>query len=653
MGNQRPTLCIVGSGPRGLSTLERVCANAARTPHIPLTVHIVDPEQPGAGRVWRSSQSRHLLMNTVASQVTMFTDDSVEMDGPQVSGPSLYEWAQLMTVLGPDEEPDRDTLAEARRLGPDTYPTRAFYGRYLEWVFDRVVALAPDHVRIVSHRTRAVALDDAGDAPDGPQSVRLENGSVLTDLDGVVLTMGHLDAEVPPALRALHDDAARLGLRHLLPVNPAEAELDGIAPGEPVILRGLGLNFFDYLSLFSHGRGGVFEEQAGRLVYRPSGREPRMIAGSRRGVPYHARGENEKGPHGRHVPLLLTDEKIQELRERAELNSGLDLRADVWPLVAREAEAVYYTALVARGQGAPAADRFRELLLATVRDSPQESALLERSGIGAADRWDWEQLARPHGGTTFEGPADFQNWLLDLLRRDVADALAGNVSGPRKAALDALRDLRNEIRLLVDHGGLTAASHRQDLDLWYTPLNAFLSIGPPARRIEEMTALIEAGLLTVVGPDLRVELQADRGVFAASSPCVPGSGVEASVLIEARLPDIDLRRTTDPLLRHLKATGQCASHLVHGPSQPSYQTGGLAVTRRPYHLLDGEGRAHPRRFAFGVPTEAVHWVTAAGIRPGVNSVTLGDSDAVARAALALTGSLSLTRSDATVGSEAA
>lgn len=29
----------------------------------------------------------------------------------------------------------------------------------------------------------------------------------------------------------------------------------------------------------------------------------------------------------------------------------------------------------------------------------------------------------------------------------------------------------------------------------------------------------------------------------------------------------------------------------------------------------------------------MHWVTAAGIRPGVDSVTLGDSDAIARAAL--------------------
>ncbi|KOG85361.1 hypothetical protein ADK38_37120, partial [Streptomyces varsoviensis] len=52
-------------------------------------------------------------------------------------------------------------------------------------------------------------------------------------------------------------------------------------------------------------------------------------------------------------------------------------------------------------------------------------------------------------------------------------------------------------------------------------------------------------------------------------------------------------------------------------------------------LLDARGLAHPRRFAYGVPTEAVHWVTAAGIRPGVDSVTLSDADAIARAMLAV------------------
>ncbi|MGW5680245.1 FAD/NAD(P)-binding protein, partial [Streptomyces sp. NPDC003860] len=65
----RTEICVIGAGPRGLSLLERLCANErARPGRGELVIHVVDPAVPGAGAVWRSDQSRHLLMNTVASQ---------------------------------------------------------------------------------------------------------------------------------------------------------------------------------------------------------------------------------------------------------------------------------------------------------------------------------------------------------------------------------------------------------------------------------------------------------------------------------------------------------------------------------------------------------------------------------------------------------
>jgi uncharacterized NAD(P)/FAD-binding protein YdhS len=133
-------------------------------------------------------------------------------------------------------------------------------------------------------------------------------------------------------------------------------------------------------------------------------------------------------------------------------------------------------------------------------------------------------------------------------------------------------------------------------------------------------------VVEVLGP--RLEVRAEGGAWVARSPEVPGSGVRVTTLIEARLPEPDLRHTADGLLARLLKTGQCRPHAVDG-----YETGGLDVTPRPYRLIDRQGRAHTRRFAFGVPTEGVHWVTAAGARPGVDSVTLSDADAVARAAL--------------------
>ncbi|MGW2024300.1 FAD/NAD(P)-binding protein [Streptomyces decoyicus] len=610
----RPALAIVGAGPRGTSVLERICASAAElAPGARLTVHVIDPAPPGAGQVWRTAQPPELLMNTVASQVTLFTDDSVECAGPIRTGPSLYAW-------------------EGCEVGPDDYPGRALYGRYLEWVFRHTVRTAPEGVTVVAHRACAVRL---AEGPDGAQSLTLDDGRTLDGLGAVVLAQGHLPAVADPEQRRLADYAAGHGLRYLPPANPADlsAALEALAPGRPVLLRGLGLNFFDHMALLTTARGGRFVRgDDGALSYLPSGREPRLFAGSRRGIPYHARGDNAKGAHGRHLPLLLTPDVIAAFRKRTDSGDPPDFLAEVWPLVAKEVEAVYYEALlVRRGADEASRHRFRERFLGSAHRGTDEAAALDAFGIAPAARWDWDRVARPHVDRSFAGRPAFRTWLLAHLREDIAHARQNNVSGPLKAALDVLRDLRNELRQIVDHGGLAGVSRRNHLDRWYTPLNAFLSIGPPRRRIEEMAALIEAGVLEVVGPRMTVRLGAADGDgpgFTAHSPDVPGSEVTATALIEARLPEPDVRRTADALLARLLADGGCRPHTADG-----YETGGVDVSASPYHLVEADGGLHPRRFAVGVPTEGVHWVTAAGARPGVGSVTLADTDAVARAAL--------------------
>ncbi|MFF0226614.1 FAD/NAD(P)-binding protein [Streptomyces sp. NPDC004629] len=598
------SVALVGAGPRGTSVLERLCASAPELlpPGVRLTVHVIDPAPPGPGRVWRTAQPPELLMNTVACQVTLFTDESVDCSGPIRPGPSLHEWA--------DGE-----------LGPDDYPTRAHYGRYLEWVFARVVRHAPDAVRVRTHRARAVRLTDGA---DGRQTLTLDDGRTLTGLAAVVLAQGHLPALADRTLREAAEYAERHGLRHIPPANPADVDLAPLAPGEPVLLRGLGLNFFDHMALLTTGRGGRFTRGAdGTLRYTPSGAEPRLYAGSRRGVPYQARGDNAKGPYGRHTPRVLTPEAIAGFRKRADSGEPPDFLAEIWPLVAKEVESVYYGALTRRAD-------FVERFLAVPHGDPQEALLLDEFGVRDTDRWCWERISRPHAGRDFADREQWRAWLRAHLREDAAQAALGNVAGPLKAALDVLRDLRNEIRLVVDHGGLAGASRRDHLDRWYTPLNAFLSIGPPRRRIEELAALLDAGVVEVLGP--RLEVRCADGAWTAYSPDVPGSAVRVTTLIEARLPEPDLRRTADELLTGLLRTGDCRPHTVDG-----YETGGLDVTARPYHLMDRQGRSHARRFAFGVPTEGVHWVTAAGARPGVDSVTLSDADAVARAVLRAAG----------------
>ncbi|WP_330332222.1 FAD/NAD(P)-binding protein [Streptomyces sp. NBC_00536] len=641
MQHSHAQICIVGAGPRGLSVLERLCAQERKSPaHDALTVHIVDPAPPGAGNVWRTAQPRHLLMNTVASQITLFTDDSVRIEGPIEEGPSLYAWARRLDPSNPghEERYGAQTLAEARELGPDTYPTRAFYGHYLQWAFEEALDAAPAHMDIQVHRTRAIALHDSG-VPGGAQSVELADGVRLSGLSAVILAQGHLPAKLTPEEQRLADFATEYGLSYTGPANPADTDLTAITPGRPVLLRGLGLNFFDYMALFTLGRGGFFERRAdGRLVYRPSGLEPKMYAGSRRGIPYQARGENEKGPDGRYAPRLLTVARVDAMRAAAKEGDWIHFGIHIWPLIQKEVQSVYYERLLAaRGEDPAAVAAFTDRYLAAPDEDAEDLLLLE-AGVEDGQRWNWETLSRPYGDLRFTGRDDFRRWMLAYLLRDAHEARAGNVSGPLKAALDVLRDLRNEIRIAVDHGGLEANSHRDDLEGWYTPLNAFLSIGPPVSRIDELIALASAGIVEFTGPGLRVTADPDGPdgpAFVATASGVDAPDIRTTALIEARLPHPDLRRTTDALLVQLLASGQCRPYKIMGACGIEYETGGLAVSERPYRLVDAEGREHPRRFAYGVPTESVHWVTAAGIRPGVGSVTLEDSDAIAHAALAL------------------
>ncbi|MGW4123156.1 FAD/NAD(P)-binding protein [Nocardia sp. NPDC004711] len=620
-------IAIVGVGPRGLNVFERICANA-RQLGISAGVELVliDSTRVGTGAVWRTDQPAHLLMNTVAEQVTIFTDDTVEMAGPVERGPSLYEWSNFLAKIGNFASLPGDAYAAALRISPESYPPRAFYGHYLRWAFERTRDRYADWVRVSEIVATVV---DMRDGPGGFQELELDTGERLRGLHAVVLTQGHL-AEAPPGTAgSLADTADRLGLTYIPPGNAADVDLDRIPEGDPVIIRGLGLTFFDYLALLTAGRGGRFKESEAGLEYVASGREPLIVTGCRRGIPHHARGEHQKGVAGRYEPLLLNADRIARLRHRARKFGDVSFRRDVWPHIAREVESVYYTRLIADRVSPHRLASFRDryLIAPTAEDAGE---LLNRFGVPPQDRWDWSALADPTGGRCFTDPGDFHAWLLAYLDADVRQARLGNVHGPVKAALDVLRDLRNEVRLVVDHGGIAGSSYRDDLDRWYTPMNAFLSIGPPAHRISELAALIRAGVVRVAGPGMRVRADTGHECFVADSPLVGDSVASAQTLIDAWMPAPDLHRTADPLLRNLLHREEVRGYVIASPDGSRYRTGGLALAPGSFHPVDTFGRIHPRRYAFGVPTEAVRWVTAAGARPGVNSVTLADGDAIAR-----------------------
>ncbi len=63
-----PSIALIGLGPRGVSTLERLVAhfNVVENPPQEFHLHLIDDAQHGGGRIWDTTQTKALCMNTFA-----------------------------------------------------------------------------------------------------------------------------------------------------------------------------------------------------------------------------------------------------------------------------------------------------------------------------------------------------------------------------------------------------------------------------------------------------------------------------------------------------------------------------------------------------------------------------------------------------------
>lgn len=562
-------IAIVGMGPRGLSVLERLLIRLGPAPPAgAVVIWAVDAVEHGPGRVWRTDQPEWLTMNATAGEVTVKSPDG------HAGAASLTEW----TGDGPSP------------LRAVDYPPRRLYGEYLKDVFQQLCAGAPAgvEVRPVLGEATRLAQDDEG--------LVLTVDSTALRVDKVVLATGH----VPLAPTGEQERLARFAARHpacryIGEDIAADMPLDEVPPGATVAVRGLGLTFYDVIRSFSVGRGGSFARDAsGYLRYRPSGREPVVVAGSRTGLPFLARPRVSDPPETVPHPVVLTDDRIAALRARY---GRLDFACDVEPLIQAELDHAYRECAARNGRGDPPPLRL-------------------------------DDLARPFAGRRFASPSEFQACLLDVLRTDVAESRAGPVASPRKAALEVLRQLRPVLPAVVDFGGLEPASHEDFLNR-FEPLSYLLSAGPPDEHVEQLVALVEGGVVDVVGPGAVFDADERAGRYAVASPAVDGSRRHAEVLLEARVPGTDLGRTASPLLRQMAAEGLIAAY-VNGDGTRRFHTGGLAITPAPFHVVDRRGRPDPDIYAIGVATDRTRWFTQVGTgRPGRDSPFCRDADGIA------------------------
>ncbi|MEW1655376.1 FAD/NAD(P)-binding protein [Streptomyces sp. NPDC093707] len=603
-GPDRPSVVIVGAGPRGTGVLERIAANAPELyGDAPLDLHLVDPHPPGGGRIWRQEQSPLLWMNSLAEDVTLFTDETVELAGPVRPGPSLAEWARAVRdgeLAAPEGLRD-----DAAALGPRDFAGRRLQSAYLRWVHQEAVAALPPRVTVHTHRRTAVRVTGPR---EGRQQVWLAGHPTPLAADLVVLTLGHLESEPDDAQRALGEFATRHGLVYLPPAFTADSDLDALRPGEPVLVRGFGLAFVDLMVLLTEGRGGTYTTGAdGELTYRPSGREPVLHVGSRRGVPYHSKIGYPPSGARPPLPRFLGPAEVDALRARP---GGFDFRRDVRPLIDKELGFAHYHRLFTAHpeRTRMAWPDFEEKYAVAEPGGAALQALVAAAVPDPADHLDPDALDHPLDGIRHADGASLQAGLRAHIEADLARR-HDPAHSPDLAVFFALLSVYGQLVRLGDHGP------------WWHGFFSFLASGPPGPRLRQLLALSRAGVVRFLGAGLTVTADQERGVFRAGSASVPGEWTEARALVEARLPAPSVARTRDRLLRTLYADGARAT------------AGGLlAVDPADGRILDRAGRPHPRRFALGPHTDARG--SGAFTRPRTNAPAFRQNDATARALLA-------------------
>jgi hypothetical protein len=608
-------IAIIGLGPRGISVFDRIIAYARNdATATPMELYLFDSKEFGPG-CHTTDQADHLLVNTVACQMTQFSDDTVRGAGPLLYGPSFADWLiSKNSALGKGT----DAKIEIDRNG---YYSRALFGDYLRWGFEYLKKMAPAHLTIHLHNYAGV-----DDLQWDKQRWQVSYDGCNYQADFVFLTTGHARKVLSDSERKLtaRVEAARSRngrLRLVLEPYPIRNATSSVLAGDTIAIEGIGLTTFDLLAQLTQGRDGRFEactgklHPSGRLRYKASGQEPKILLYSRSGLPLTARAVNQKGVFGQYKPKFLTFAKLEELRAQSD-GGQLDFEKQVMPLLWADMQFAYCFSWLQQKRDKIAALMFSNEFLAA--DSAEARQALVDRHIDRREHLSWDKLVDPIPALALKSRAQFDDWLRGHMWRDVEQAMQGNLDSPVKSACDVLRDVRDVVRAAIDFGGLYEHSHRWVLGE-FLPIMNRLAVGPPKERIAQLLALMDAGIVRAdFGPGARCELDDESGSFVVDGYW-EGDSARANVLVRGRASLPGPLEDKSPLMRQLVAHG-IVKPFMNGQFHP----GGITVDRN-MNVVASDGSSQTTLWALGTLVEGCKFYTFVLPRPGANSTTMVDA----------------------------
>ena len=574
---------IVGLGSWGLCVLERT-VNRSRSIGAPTRVHVVEPGRLGGG-VYSAAQPDYLILNNPCGQLSLYAAPDEDEDPGYALG--LYEWATQKGYRRVGYEYHVGSVGET--ILPTDYLPRRLMGEYLAWFYEALIADAPPNLEIVRHYAAAT---DITSEIGGRETVWLNDGSKLT-VDHVVLTSGH-------TLNGEHGGKPN-EVRYLRPY-PVEYFDDAVAPAEAIAIAGMGLVGYDLITALTVGRGGEYKDEGERKTYLPSGREPDIYLYSRSGAPYCAKSAHGVDPTGEYQPVVCTPDAFRSMTNPSgsPLRRRVDFRNDLLPLLYAEMQVRYYVHSALRRSGAAAASLVKDQLESSWHAGTFPRAIDRLEPIYGP--FDPAEVVFADDGARFVSSAAYQGHVYQMIESDLNDALMVGGS-PIKAAQEVTRILRDQMRGVIEYGGLSMRSFIDFQSNIRGRINR-IEAGPPPIRSQQLLALLEAGVVSVpLGPYPEISATNEGKVLLRSTQLDIPVEVIVDHVVRGHLDLPSLARSSSPLLSRLYTKGRLTQF-----SYGDVTVGSVAISED-FHPYDAEGRVQMGLSLLGVLTEGVRYFT--------------------------------------------
>lgn len=603
---------IIGAGPRGLLMLNNLIQNFESSNHKKLTIHLFDRAVAG-GRVWKVKQPISLIMNTPANELTLFNDGQ---DGALC----IAQWCQsdisnkFINSLNVDNK--EELLIAVDKINNRSYVPRAICGAYCQWFFQQLVNQIKDNdnINLDVHFNQNVTNIEK--VQDDSFVVSVDN--VDYPVDKLVFSLGQQENKLTKDQQSLKKYAKDYDLTYILPGEADEANLSTINSNQNVIIRGMGLSFNDYVSRLTEGRGGYFIDNGDNtLTYHASGKEPTIYAGSRRGVPYYPKAISQKDYNENYPAVFLTNENVEK-----HLKDGHISFEDFHKLLRLDIEYRYYTFLFSLKHPEIDVADFQKKF----KETDNHNALIGSYHLSTEEVFDWDKILNPVAGVKISTLDNYQTHIKDWLKQMIDDALLGSKTGPVIGSLEMLRDLRDNIRYVLSNHLFTNDDLVNKYLGRFSSDMKFLSQGAPAIRSQEILALMDAGIVKILGPQMQV-IGANHK-FITRSAFYGEEIINGDAFIEARTNAPITKVSANPAITSMLNNGLIKPLPIKLSDGKIVENSSVNINIKTDQIIGQENL-----YTWGLNTEGLYFVTSAIPRPGVNDSILTAGNDIAKGLL--------------------